>query len=66
MTEILTIDELAAFLKLTRSQIYSMTRARAQARMENPLPIVRINGNIRFVRSEVEAWIQKLTRESAA
>jgi len=65
MPEILTIDELAAILKMTRSQVYTMTRKRARARMEHPLPVLRINGNIRFRRTDIEEWLEKSAKEAA-
>jgi len=58
--EILTIDEVAALLKMKRNQIYTMTRKRAQENMEVPLPVLRINGNLRFRKSDVESWLQQL------
>ena len=62
-TQILTIDELAEFLKMTRRQIYNLTRARGQARMDDPLPVLRINGNVRFRKCDVEAWLARLAGE---
>lgn len=58
--EILTIQEAADFLRMNRSQIYDMTRARAKARMPIPIPLIRVNGNIRFKRSSLETWINQL------
>jgi predicted DNA-binding transcriptional regulator AlpA len=60
--EILTITELAAMLKMNKRQIYSMTdtRTRTGPMKANPLPVLRINGNLRFRKSDVEAWIDKL------
>ena len=58
--EILTLDEVAGLLKMTRNQVYTMTRTRSQERMDVPLPVLRINGNLRFRRADVEAWIEKL------
>lgn len=66
MSEILTIDEVAAWLKLSRTQVYGMTRRRSQARQENPLPFIKVNGNIRFIQAEVQAWIHRLSKERAA
>lgn len=66
MTEILTIEELAQFLKMSRGQIYSMTRQRAKVRQDHPLPVLRLNGNIRFRRSDVERWLDELAKEEAA
>ncbi|MBZ5687223.1 MAG: helix-turn-helix domain-containing protein [Acidobacteriia bacterium] len=62
MTEILTVAELAAMLKMSKGQVYEMTRARTRsgAMREAPLPVLRINGNVRFRKSDVEEWIEKL------
>ena len=60
MPEILTLDDLAAFLKMTRGQVYTMTRRRSQLRQEHPLPVLRINGNLRFRKADVEQWLEKL------
>jgi predicted DNA-binding transcriptional regulator AlpA len=60
MGEILTIDEVAALLKMSREQVYGMTRSRARERMEKPIPVLRINGNLRFRRSSIEAWYAEL------
>jgi excisionase family DNA binding protein len=64
MPEILTVDELASLLKMTRRQIYSMTEKRTRAKQEHPLPLMRINSNLRFSKSAVEAWLAKLQEGS--
>ena len=60
--EILTVAELAAMLKMSKGQIYEMTRARTRsgAMREDSIPVVKINGNVRFRKSDIEAWIEKL------
>jgi excisionase family DNA binding protein len=58
--EILTVDELASLLKMNRRQIYSMTETRTRSKQKHPLPILRVNGNLRFSRTAVEAWLQQL------
>ena len=58
---VLTVDELSAKLKLSRGQIYSMTRARARARMDHPLPYFKVNGNIRFLEHQVDEWLKKIS-----
>jgi excisionase family DNA binding protein len=65
-TEIMTVDELASMLKMTRRQIYELTRTCKRATMDHPVPILRINGNIRFRRSDIEAWLEELAAESRA
>ena len=63
MSEILTIAELAALLKMSRGQIYTLTRKRSHSRMANPLPVVRILGNVRFRREDIEQWLDRLAKE---
>jgi predicted DNA-binding transcriptional regulator AlpA len=66
--EILTIDELATLLKMSKRQIYTMceTRTRNGAMKENPLPVLKINGNLRFRKSTIEAWWIKMEEQRAA
>jgi hypothetical protein len=47
-------------LKMTSTQIYSMSKARGRARMEKPIPIMRVNGNLRFSKESLEAWLEEL------
>ena len=54
VTEILTIDELAQMLKLSRGQV-THDPAEGTTRIDNPLPTFRLNGNIRFRKSDIEA-----------
>jgi excisionase family DNA binding protein len=60
MGEILTVKELAALLKMSPRQVYTMMESRTRTKQEHPLPFVRVNGNLRFSRTAVEAWLQQL------
>lgn len=66
--EILTINELAALLKMSKRQIYTMceTRTRQGAMRDHPLPVLKINGNLRFRKADVDSWLLKLTEQKAA
>jgi excisionase family DNA binding protein len=59
-SEILTAQEVADWLKMSKRQIYEMTRTRGKVRADHPIPVVRINGNIRFRRSDIEAWLSRI------
>jgi len=50
MGEILTITELPELLKMSTRQIYTMceTRTRNGSMKDHPLPVLKINGNLRF------------------
>jgi predicted DNA-binding transcriptional regulator AlpA len=59
--EILTVAELASMLKMNKRQVHEMTRerTRAGAMRENPIPVLKITGNVRFRKSDIEAWLEK-------
>jgi excisionase family DNA binding protein len=57
---ILTIDEVALLLRVSRRSVYEMTSERGRERMKrNPLPVLRINSTIRFVREDILGWINR-------
>ena len=62
--EILTVEELAAMLKMSKGQVYEMTRARTRsgAMRDNPIPVLKINGNVRFRKSDIVHWVEKLVK----
>jgi predicted DNA-binding transcriptional regulator AlpA len=66
--EILTIDELASWLKMSKHQIYTMCekRTRTGSMKNHPLPVLKINGNLRFEKSAVVSWLAKLAEGKAA
>jgi predicted DNA-binding transcriptional regulator AlpA len=60
-SEILTVSEVAAFLKLAPSSVYELTRFRA-GRGSSTIPCRRIGRNLRFLRSEIEAYVVALPK----
>lgn len=60
MNEILTVTDVAEFLKLSKTQVYELTRERARIRQSVPLPVIRIGTNLRFRKSAVEQWLLEL------
>jgi predicted DNA-binding transcriptional regulator AlpA len=63
--EILKVDDVATWLKLSKSQVYDLThpRTRSGDLRENPLPALRIGAAVRFIRKDVEEWIEKMARK---
>lgn len=57
--EILTAQELAVMLKISKSQVYELAndKTRTGEVRENPIPCVRLGTSVRFVRKDVEAWL---------
>jgi predicted DNA-binding transcriptional regulator AlpA len=68
MNEIPTITELAALLKMSKGQIYEMTkeRTRTGSMKDHPLPVLKINGNLRFRKVDVDSWLARLVQGKAA
>lgn len=57
---ILTIDEVASMLRVSKKTVYEWTSTRGIERLRrNPFPVLRIGSTIRFVREDVLAWINK-------
>jgi predicted DNA-binding transcriptional regulator AlpA len=60
--EILTVGEVATMLRLSKSQVYEMTKPRTRSGdvREHPLPVLRKGSALRFIRKDVEDWVDKL------
>jgi excisionase family DNA binding protein len=64
MEPLLTIDEAAGLLKLTRSQMYELTRNRSRCRQIVPLPVIRIGKRKMFRSAALHDWILKLEQQA--
>jgi predicted DNA-binding transcriptional regulator AlpA len=60
MSDILTIDEVAALLKCKRSSVYELTRERSRARHAYPIPVLRLPFGLRFSRAAIEQWLSNV------
>jgi len=60
--EILTVGEVATMLRLSKSQIYELTKPRTRSGdvREHPLPVLRMGTAVRFIRKDVEEWIETM------
>jgi excisionase family DNA binding protein len=61
MGELLTINEIAQMLKLSKRTICNL-----MVKDTNPLPAFRLGRSVRFRRSDVETWLAKLAEKRAA
>jgi excisionase family DNA binding protein len=59
--ELLTVDEVAALLKVSRSWVYEHTRSRSTPRSER-LPHVKIGKYVRFDPRAVRAYLERKCR----
>jgi predicted DNA-binding transcriptional regulator AlpA len=62
--QILTVDEVAALLKMTTGQVYRLTKKRFRMRHRTCLPHFKINGNLRFRLDHVVAWVDQLSNNN--
>jgi predicted DNA-binding transcriptional regulator AlpA len=62
--EILKVDDVAAWLKMSKSQIYEMTKPRSRNGdlREDPIPVLRMGSAVRFRRQAVEEWLGRLEK----
>lgn len=61
MGELLTINEIAQMLKLSKRTVCNL-----MVRDDNPIPALRLGRSVRFKRSDVEAWLLRLSESKAA
>jgi len=54
-TRLMTIDDLADYLKVTRRTIYDWVK-------HNKVPAVKVVGQWRFRREKIDAWIEHRTK----
>ncbi len=58
MKDLLTLGEVSSFLKVPKSTIYKLAR-------ERRLPGHKVGKHWRFVREEIESWVQSSGVEAA-
>jgi excisionase family DNA binding protein len=61
LLELLTVEDVAALLKVSKSWVYEHTRSRRTARSER-IPHVKIGKYVRFDPQQVRAFIERRTR----
>jgi predicted DNA-binding transcriptional regulator AlpA len=63
MEPLLNMEEAAALLKLTRQQMYELTRTRSRCRQAVPIPVVQIGKRKMFRASSLNNWIAQLEKQ---
>lgn len=59
--ELLTVDDVAALLKVSKSWVYEHTRSRGMPRSQR-LPYVKVGKYVRFELGAIRAFIEKQCR----
>lgn len=55
LPQVMTVDQVAAFLQVSRRTIYSMALA-------GTMPAAKVGDQWRFYRPEIERWLTRLSR----
>ena len=59
-----TVEDVAGFLKMKPSAVYSLTRNRGQVRSDIPLPVLKIHSKaLRFRKSDVLGWVDAIAAQ---
>jgi excisionase family DNA binding protein len=62
-SDLMTVKEAAAYLRVSVSQLYSLTRRRGVARAQHPIPVVRMGiRTLRFRKSSLDRWLVELEK----
>jgi predicted DNA-binding transcriptional regulator AlpA len=62
--ELWTVEETAAFLKVTPRAVYEMSRRRSQVRQAQPLPAIRLHKKcLRFDKQAIEQWVTQCAQQ---
>jgi excisionase family DNA binding protein len=62
-SDIMTTEEAAAYLRVSVSQLYSLTRRRGVVRAQHPIPVVRMGiRTLRFRKSSLDKWLAELEK----
>lgn len=62
MENLLTAEDVAALLRISKRQVYELSRmhTRSGEVRNNPIPTIRIGSSVRYRSEDVEAWVEKL------
>jgi hypothetical protein len=62
--EILTLKDVARILRTATNKIYELTRARARARTDRPLPVFKIHSKMTRIRkSDLMKWLNEMVEK---
>jgi len=66
MEPLLNMEEAAALLKLTKTQLYELCRSRARSRQSQPIPMIRLGKRRMFRASSLNQWVAALEETGGA
>jgi excisionase family DNA binding protein len=66
MSEILTVAEVAAWLRISKRQVYELAKPRTLTGeiRKHPIPVLRIGASVRFRKCDIDRWLQQLVESN--
>jgi len=62
-SDLMNVDEAAAYLRITKTQLYDLTSSRGTARAIHPIPVIRMGTkSLRFRKGSLDAWLTSLEK----
>jgi excisionase family DNA binding protein len=61
-SDLMTVKEAAAYLRVSAWAIYDLTRQRGRVRMQLPIPCIRLGKSLKFRRSSLDRWLEQLEK----
>ena len=62
MEPLLSLDQAASLLGLSRGQLYELTRNRSRARQAVPIPVIRLGKRKMFRGTALHEWVLQLEK----
>jgi excisionase family DNA binding protein len=63
--ELLTVEQLADWLKLKPRTVRELVRERSRTNQLVPIPVIRVGRNVRFSRSAITEWLTQLQEQAS-
>jgi excisionase family DNA binding protein len=64
VSDIMTVKEAAQYLRVSVSQMYTLTRHSGVVRAIVPIPAIRFGKSLKFRRSSLDKWLTELEKRA--
>jgi excisionase family DNA binding protein len=59
MDTLLNVQDVAELLRMSKRQVYGLLETNTRNNTDNPIPFLKIHGNVRFLRADLEQWLAR-------
>jgi excisionase family DNA binding protein len=64
VSDIMTLEEACAYLRISRGQAYDLTRNRGRVRQVHPIPVLRYGRSMKFRKASLDKWLERLEKQA--